>query len=84
MVKRRKLKPKSGIPVSCVSNALKCVQLRFLQNLNRVVSEKKGGLRGPDIVYYETKKQAHFDNVALPRATICVMSGIESAGSRGL
>ncbi len=45
---------------------------------------KSCGLRSPDIVYYETKKRAHFDNVALRRATIYVMSGIESAGSRGL
>lgn len=44
MDKWRKPKPNSGIPVSCGSNALKCVQLRFLQNLNRVVLEMKGGL----------------------------------------
>jgi hypothetical protein len=60
------------------------VNSRFLRNLNPFVSAKRGSLCSPDIVYYETKKQAHFDNVALRRATIYVMSGIESAGSRGL
>jgi hypothetical protein len=56
----------------------------FLQDLNRFQSENGGDLRSLDIVYYETEKQAHFDNTVLRRATIQLMSEIEFGWSRGL